>query len=87
MHDQNDLLGRVLELWDRANRGELTVKELRTYESLTKIFNMAAGADLSMAQAELFRTKSAIEYDSYMTDRAALPLEEGEAPLALVEGA
>ena len=85
MSDPQELLDHVLELWDRANRGELTTKELRTYESLVKIFNMAAGADLSMAQAQSFRTKTAIESDSYMREQAAL--EEGSKPLALVDGA
>ena len=47
-----DMQARVFELWDRANRGEITAKELKCYREIAEVFFTLAQADEAVARTE-----------------------------------
>jgi hypothetical protein len=84
MRERMELLEKVLELWDRVDRGEIKLKDLQTYEKVIRLFNLMADADLTTARAELARAQAWAEIESMVPQ---LPDGEERRPPALPEDA
>jgi hypothetical protein len=56
-----DLQARVFELWDRANRGEITLKELKQFREIAEVFYTLAQAEERVARTELIQVRTHAE--------------------------
>ena len=79
MPDEN-LLSRVFDLWDRADRGEISASDLKKYKQIVEIFYRLSLSDESLAKADLIRARAFTE----MEQSASLPAGK---ELKLVENA
>lgn len=84
MRDRAELLEKIIELWDRVDRGEIKLKDLAAYEKILRIFNLMSQSDLTTARAELLRARAWTEIEKSVP---LLPPGEERDPPALAEDA
>jgi len=73
-----DMQSRIFELWDRANRGEVTLKELKCYREIAEVFYTLAQADEAVARTERIQVATHVELERLQSGASHPLLEGGE---------